>query len=139
MMRILLISFVFTFSIEFSTAAQSPIQNFQNLNILDNSSLERTIYSNREMGLSPFHAISVLYSISISSVKVPAQSATQFITALKNTKGVLDCFFDSRYFMLYVTVEKENNYVRIEKIKEVMQEYTNLQIEKYSEELFTNK
>ncbi len=138
MVRLLLISLVFLFSLEFSSA-QSKLQDFQNLNILDNSSLEKAIYANRTKGLSPFHAVSVLYSINISSIKISPETSAQFIAALRNTKGVIDCFLDSKSFMLYVKSEKEINYVRIEQIKEVMQLHTKWQIEKYKEELFTHE
>ncbi len=138
MVRPLLISFVFLFSLEFSSA-QSTLQDFQKLSILSNSSLEKAMYANLTKGLSPFHAISVLYSININSIKISPEASAQFIAALRNTKGVIDCFLDSKSFMLYVKSEKEINYVRIEQIKEVMQLHTNLQIEKYKEELFTNE
>lgn len=136
MVKYLLSLFLITLQVNFSFA-QTTAKKFSSVTIVDGSSLEKVIYNNRNKGVSAFHNIKVLYTITTSSVKVSQQELIDLITAIKKIDGVIDCFFDAPNFTLFVKTEKEINYVRIELIKAVMKENSKLQIENYKEDLYT--
>lgn len=126
----LLLSSHFTFS-------QNTAKDFTKVHFLDASALEKSIYNNRNKGLSAFHNIKVLYSLTTSSIKISPAETIQLLSSLKKIKGVIDCFYDSKNFMLYVKTEKEVNYVRIEQLKQVLKDNSKLQIENYKEDLYS--
>lgn len=117
--------------------SQNTSTEFKRVHILDASALEKSITANRTKGLSAFHNVKVLYTLTTSSVKISPTETIQLLSSIKKIKGVIDCFFDSKSFMLYVKTEKEVNYVRIEQLKEALKANSKLQIENYKEELYS--
>ena len=120
-----------------ATFSQITAKSFSSVKLIEGSSLENAIYSNRNKGVSAFHNIKVLYTITTSSIKMSAQDASQLMVSIKKIDGVIDCFYDATHFTLLVKTEKEIRYVRIEQIKEAMKQSSKLQIENYKEELYT--